>query len=203
MLPPTVLIATSNFHKVAEFQAIFAHTGLTVRTAADCGVLLPEIEEDGETPEANARIKAERTARETRHFCLADDTILVVDALHGQPGLRTARYAGPDATREENCRKLLTELAGVSGKDRTARFICCLHLAAPDGSSQWVARGECRGRILSKPAGIYGFGYDTHFWVDETQCTMAELDDSQRRRVTHRARACQRLLAEPQLRSTK
>lgn len=194
MLPSPVLLATSNFHKVAEFQAIFASSDLTLQTAAECGLELPEVEEEGATIEAIARVKAERAAQATGRFALADDTILAVDALHGEPGLRTARYAGPNATREENCRKLLTALAGVPEEERTARFICCLHLAAPDGQAEWTARGECHGRILSTPVGDFGFGYDTHFWVDETQCSMAELDEDQRRRLTHRAKACQCLL---------
>jgi XTP/dITP diphosphohydrolase len=194
MPPSTILLATTNAHKVAEFRACLAGIPARLVTAEELGVRLPAVVEDGANAAEIARTKAVTIAQACRCAALADDTVLEVDALQGRPGLRTARYAGKHASREANCQKLLAELTGVPDGSRQARFVCCLQLAGPDGEPLASARGECRGQILTAAEGTGGFGYDAFFWVAATGCSMAALDDPQRRRVTHRARASQRLL---------
>jgi XTP/dITP diphosphohydrolase len=160
--------------------------------------------EDGLTFETNARIKARYAARLTGLPALADDSGIEVEALGGAPGVRTRRYAGPDATDDDNNEKLLRELADVPLERRGARYVCALALAvhdetAPGGLRILVRRGTTRGRITFEPRGSGGFGYDPAFVSDDTgpddERTMAELTAEEKAAVSHRGRAARKLAA--------
>ena len=188
-----LLMASSNRHKLAELTPLFASIGIQLQSAEDVGLRLPEMPEDGETIEQNAASKARAVAAATQRVSIADDTILEVAALDGRPGLRTARFAGEDATAQQNRDKLLKELRGVPDPLRTARFVCCLCIALPGSDDCLLAKGVCEGRIMQAPHGNGGFGYDSLFWVEATDCTMAALSSQGRQTVTHRARAFSQL----------
>lgn len=191
----TLLIGTSNRGKAAEFAELLAPAGLQLLTLADVESP-PEVAEDAATPAENAAHKASAYARHFRLWTLADDTVLEVDALGGAPGIRTARYAGPQATPAENRRRLLDELAAVPTEKRAARFVCHLALADPAGRVWATSQGQCRGRIRSDPTGSGGFGYDSLFEVVEYRRTLAELGLAATSVLSHRGQAVRRLLPE-------
>jgi XTP/dITP diphosphohydrolase len=158
--------------------------------------------EDGLTFETNARIKARFAARLTGLPAIADDSGIEVEALGGAPGVRTRRYAGPNATDDENNAKLLRELTDVPPERRGARYVCALALAlhdeaAPGGLRVIVRRGTTRGRIAFEPRGSGGFGYDPAFVPRDTgpddERTMAELSPEEKNRISHRGRAARKL----------
>lgn len=182
-----ILLATRNSDKVRELTALLRDLGIRIRTLVDFPTA-PEVEEDGATCEANALKKAMEIASATGIPSVADDTGLEVDALGGRPGVFAARYAGEGATYEENCRKLLKELAGVPPARRTARFLTVAALAMPGGHSR-VAMGTLVGVIAEKCVGSQGFGYDPVFFVPELGRTLAELTAEEKNRVSHRAKA--------------
>jgi XTP/dITP diphosphohydrolase len=182
-----LVLATRNRHKGEELSVLLGDTGIRIRTLAEFPHA-PEVEEDGATCEANAIKKATVIARATGLPAVADDTGLEVDALDGRPGVYAARYAGEGATYEDNCRKLLQELAGVPRSRRSARFLTVAALAMPDGCVQ-VARGVLEGVIAEEPAGIQGFGYDPVFFVPELGKTLAQLTAAEKNRMSHRAKA--------------
>jgi XTP/dITP diphosphohydrolase len=182
-----ILLATRNPDKVKELAALLGDLGIRIRTLADFPTA-PEVEEDGTTCEANALKKARETASATGLPSVADDTGLEVDALGGRPGVFAARYAGANATYEDNCRKLLKELAGVPPARRTARFITVAALAMPGGHTR-VATGTLGGVIAEACAGSQGFGYDPLFFVPELGRTLAELTAEEKNRISHRAKA--------------
>ncbi|MBH0191499.1 MAG: XTP/dITP diphosphatase [Nitrospira sp.] len=181
------VLATRNRHKGEELASLLGGIGGRIRTLAEFPDS-PEVEEDGETCEANAVKKAVEIARATGMTAVADDTGLEVDALGGRPGVFAARYAGEQATYEENCRKLLQELAGVPHERRTARFLTVAAVASPDGGVQ-TTRGVLEGLITEACRGERGFGYDPVFYVPELGKTLAELTPEEKNRVSHRARA--------------
>jgi len=191
-----VLFATRNQGKLAELQALARPLGLRV-LGVSAFADLPPVQEDGETFEHNALKKARVIAAATRLPTLADDSGLVVDALGGEPGVRSARYSGPDATDETNNRLLLERMSGVNPEERTAHFECVLAFVDPtrvdpsEGVHEIVhlARGRCDGILLDAPRGEGGFGYDPLFFVPELDATFAELPRSEKNRVSHRARA--------------
>lgn len=154
---------------------------------------VPEVVEDGDTFEANAIKKAETVSRALNRPVVADDSGLVVPFLGGAPGVRSARYAGPEADDEANNAKLLSALEGVTGKGREASFVCVMALKIP-GEKPRLVRGECHGRIASEPKGAYGFGYDPLFFLPEYGKTMGELPPDLKNRISHRARAFQQML---------
>jgi len=182
-----VLLATRNSDKVRELTALLGDLGLRIRTLADFPTA-PEVEEDGETCEANAQKKASEVAFLTGLPSVADDTGLEVDALGGRPGVFAARYAGEGATYEDNCRKLLKELNGVPPARRTARFVTVAALAMPGGHTR-VAMGTLVGVITEECVGSQGFGYDPVFFIPELGCTLAELTAQEKNRISHRAKA--------------
>jgi XTP/dITP diphosphohydrolase len=182
-----ILLATRNPDKVRELAALLGDLGIRIRTLADFPTA-PEVEEDGTTCEANALKKAREIASATGLPSVADDTGLEVDALSGRPGVFAARYAGANATYEDNCRKLLKELAGVPPARRTARFITVAALAMPGGHTR-VATGTLVGVIAEACAGSQGFGYDPLFFVPELGRTLAELTAEEKNRISHRAKA--------------
>ncbi len=187
-----LVVATANAGKLREFRRMLEPLGFEVLGLADLADR-PEIREDGDTFLDNARAKAWPLARSLGGPVLADDSGLVVDSLGGAPGVRSARYAGPDATDSDNNRKLLAELAGVPAERRTAAFVCALVLAVP-GLGEVAAEGRVEGRILDRPRGEGGFGYDPLFLVEGLGRTAAELDPDTKNRVSHRGRALRLLL---------
>lgn len=182
-----IVLATRNRHKGAELAALLGDLGITIRTL-DEFPHVPEVVEDGATCEANAVKKAKEIAATTGLPAVADDTGLEVDALGGRPGVYAARYAGEQATYEDNCRKLIHELSGVPPGKRTARFITVAALAFPSDGVR-VTTGELHGLITDAPAGSQGFGYDPVFFVPELGKTLAELSSEEKNRVSHRAKA--------------
>ena len=150
-----------------------------------------EVDETGGSFEENARLKATVLARESGLLTLADDSGLEVDALGGEPGPLSARYAGEDATDEDRINYLLAKLKDVPEEKRTARFRCVIAIAAPDGTVE-LCSGECRGFITTTPRGEYGFGYDPVFYLPELGKTMAELPPEEKNRISHRAKAAEK-----------
>lgn len=186
-----VVLATRNRHKGEELAALLEGLNIRIRTLADFPDA-PEVIEDGSTCGENAVKKAVEIARATGLPAVADDTGLEVDALGGRPGVYAARYAGEQATYEDNCRKLLGELAGVPRDRRTARFITVAALALPDGTHQ-TTTGVLDGVIAEQPVGSRGFGYDPVFYVPELGRTLAELTAEGKNRLSHRAKAFRRM----------
>jgi XTP/dITP diphosphohydrolase len=193
-----LLLATRNAGKVREFRQLFADVpGLQLLSLADVPGA-PEVVEDGATLEHNARKKAIEIARATGMLVLSDDSGLEVDALGGRPGVHSARYAGPGASDADNNHKLIAELTrlGVVEEARTARYRVVLALAAPSGplaDTPHLETGSCEGRIRLEPRGEHGFGYDPYFEpLGETR-TMAELAPDEKNRISHRARAAEKM----------
>ena len=182
-----LVLATRNEHKGRELKALLGGEGLVIRCLAEFPEV-PEVVEDGTTCEANAIKKAKEIARHTGLPAIADDTGLMVDALDGQPGVYAARYAGEQATYEDNCHKLLQDLAGVPPAKRTARFLSVVAIASPDGEVQ-TTEGTLDGVITEEARGERGFGYDPVFFVPEIGKTLAELTPEEKNRVSHRAKA--------------
>ena len=187
-----LLVATRNRHKLDEIRAILDLPGL-VLIGADDVPGLPDVEEDAPTFEGNACKKAQTLAHAGGCWTLADDSGLEVDALHGEPGVHSARYAGTQGDTPANNARLLRELTGQT--DRRARFRCVLALASPDGGVRTV-EGRCEGRILDAPRGANGFGYDPLFVPDGYGQTFAELPAGTKNRISHRAAALRRAMAE-------
>ncbi len=180
-----LVVATRNPHKLREIRDILAGDALTV-TGLDGLPGVPVVVEDGETFVANATKKARTVALALGCWALADDSGLVVDALDGAPGVRSARYAGEGASDAANNALLLVNLAARA--DRTARFQCAIALCDPAGEVETV-EGVCRGRILTAPRGGSGFGYDPLFVPDGYDCTFAEIGPAEKHRISHRGRA--------------
>jgi XTP/dITP diphosphohydrolase len=182
-----LLLATSNAGKLRELRALLGNLELQLVSPAELGLRL-HVEEDGETYAANASKKAEAFCQASGLVCLADDSGLEVDALGGEPGLRSARYLpGPGAQDADRRSYLLRKLAGRP-RPWLARFRAAVAIASP-GSSVGNAEGECRGEIIADERGDGGFGYDRIFLVEGTGLTMAELPMEQKNRISHRARA--------------
>lgn len=188
----TLLIATKNPGKAKEFQEIFGEKGYDVKTLLDYPEL-PDVEETGTTFEENARLKAETIAKLLNVMVIADDSGLMVDALGGQPGVYSARYAGEPKSDAANNAKLLAALGEMPNADRRAKFHCTLVLAIPNQQSI-VAVGELEGCIADVPRGENGFGYDPLFYVETLGKTTAELTPSEKNQISHRKRAIQALL---------
>ena len=190
---PTLLIATHNRGKLAEFQRLLATADVELVCLADVGIGL-EIEESGLTFEANAKLKASGYAIVAEMFTLADDSGLVVDHLNGRPGVLSARYAGADATDQQRIEKLLCELKGTHGSERSARFECAISLAGPDGSIAATVSGQCTGSITNEPRGDQGFGYDPVFQPTGFSETFGELGPETKDRISHRADAAVKII---------
>ena len=187
------VMASFNIHKCREAAEILAPFGITL-LSLDAFPGAPVPPEDHDTFEGNAIQKAESALAHTRLAAVADDSGLVVDALGGAPGVRSARFAGPDATDEDNNRLLLERLANVPDDQRTAAFVCAIALVEPDGTTRTFV-GETRGRILRSPHGAGGFGYDPLFLSDELGVAFGEAPAARKNEVSHRGRAL-RTLAE-------
>jgi XTP/dITP diphosphohydrolase len=197
---PRLLLATRNSGKVREFRELLAGLREVELVALDAVPGAPEVVEDGDSFERNATKKAREIAAATGMLVLADDSGLEVDALGGAPGVRSARYAGEQASDAENNAKLLAELArsAVPEAARTARYSVVVALADPKGPlgpRVHLEHGVCEGRIVLEPAGEHGFGYDPHFVPSGYTSTMAELEPEQKNRISHRALAARKLAA--------
>ncbi len=190
-----VILASRNKKKIAEVEAILATylPDIHLLSLDDIG-FVGDIEEDGDTFEANALIKA-RTALEAaggRYAAMADDSGLAVDALDGAPGVLSARYAGGHGDDAANNALLIRNLSSVPPAHRTARFVCVMALCLPDGRTLTV-RGETEGRIIDTPCGVGGFGYDPYFYYEPYGKTFAELDADEKNAISHRGKAIARL----------
>lgn len=189
-----LVLASNNTGKLQELGALLVPLGLHPVAQGELGV--SEAEEPAITFVENALIKARHAARVTGLAALADDSGLAVDALGGQPGVRSARYAGANATDEDNVNALLDALKDVSVADRSAQFHCVLvYLRHADDPTPLICHGRWPGRILEQPCGEGGFGYDPVFHAPEFGCSAAQLSREQKGSVSHRGRAL-RLLAE-------
>jgi XTP/dITP diphosphohydrolase len=188
----SIVVATRNPHKVEEIRAMLAELPVTVRDLRDFPDC-PDVVEDGDTLEANALKKARAAHRCTGLPVIADDTGLEVYYLLGAPGVYSARYAGENATYEDNNRKLLREMTQVPARKRQARFRCVIALVAGDGEQ--LFEGKVEGVILHAPRGGNGFGYDPVFRPDGFDRSYAELDAGEKNAISHRGRAVQELLS--------
>ena len=187
------ILATNNMKKLAEMQRILSPLGINVVTAKMLGITLEDVEEDGDTFEANARLKAYAACKETKMPSIADDSGLCVDYLNGAPGIFSARFAGDHGNDELNNDKLLQMLEGVPEEQRTAYYVCAVCCAFPDGR-EIVVRGECHGKIGFQRDGNQGFGYDPLFLVNGRafgRYTAEEKDE-----ISHRGIALKKLAAE-------
>ncbi len=194
----TICIATKNLGKIQEFKFLFNEF---IPSAGEISLVglneFPSIKptvEDGRTFLENARKKALLAAEHTGLLCIADDSGLEVDALNGAPGIFSARYAGPNATDDENMRKLLSALKNVHGDRRTARFACVIAVALP-GDVLGLFEGYTHGLIAEKAAGNNGFGYDPLFVKQDYGKTFAQLPHDVKNRISHRARAFEKATA--------
>jgi len=190
-IPKQILIGTRCQGKLKEIREILGELPCALLTPDDVGPM-PEVVEDGTTFEENACKKACVLAKHFNLAVLADDSGLEVDALDGRPGVRSRRYEGEDATDEENNLKLLAELEGVPEEKRTACYRCVVALATPAGL-QLTADGQCRGYIVTEPAGTNGFGYDPLFYYSPYGMTFGMLDSTLKNQVSHRGEAVRKL----------
>lgn len=193
---PLLVLSSRNRKKTQEISEILAPHGLSVLSVADFPEV-GEVEEDGSTFAENAAKKACQPARLIHRWTIGEDSGLMVDALEGRPGIYSARYSGPEATDETNNARLLAELAQVPEERRTARYVCSVALADPQGNVRLRAEGWCSGIITTQPRGIGGFGYDPYFLIPEYHRTFGELSSRVKHQLSHRARAFARFI--PQL----
>jgi XTP/dITP diphosphohydrolase len=184
---PKLLLATNNEGKVREYKSMLQDLPFELVSLAEAGIKT-EVDEVGESLEENARLKATVLARESRLLTLADDSGLEVDALGGEPGRLSARYAGEGASDRDRVNYLLSRLRGVPSEKRSARFRCVIAIATPGGKVE-LCSGECRGLITTTPRGEHGFGYDPIFFLPGLGKTMAELPLEEKNRVSHRGQA--------------
>ncbi len=184
---PRLLLATTNKGKAAEYRDLLKGLDLDIITLDQAGISI-EADESYNTFEENARHKAAFYAELGGLLTLADDSGLEVDALGGEPGVRSSRYAGDNATDQDRVDFLLNKLKGVPQPKRTARFRCVIAIARPGGAVE-TAEGTCEGSIATEPRGSNGFGYDPVFFLPEYGRTIAELPPDVKNRISHRARA--------------
>ena len=189
-----IILASSNPGKVREINQLLAGLDLHVQPQTDFGV--PDIEETGLTFVENAILKARNAAQHTGLAAIADDSGIEVDALNGAPGIYSARYAGIGANDQANLEKLLTELGDLPEEKRTARFQCLMvYMRHANDPTPLICQGTWEGRILFKPQGENGFGYDPVFYVPTHDCSSAELPADVKNSLSHRGQALRKLLA--------
>lgn len=188
-----ILFATGNENKMKEIRMILSDLGMPIQSMKEAGIDV-DIVEDGSTFEENAIIKATAIAKMTGDIVLADDSGLEIDYLNKEPGIYSARYAGVDTSYDIKNRMLLDRLEGVPDEKRTARFVCVIACAFPDGTVE-TARGTIEGIIGHEIAGGNGFGYDPIFYLPEYQCTTAELEPEKKNELSHRGKALRAMRA--------
>ena len=186
-----IIFATGNKNKMREIRDILSDLGMEILSMKEAGID-KEINEDGKTFEENALIKARAVAEDTDAVVLADDSGLEIDYLNKEPGIYSARYLGEDTSYEIKNQALLDRLSGVKKEDRTARFVCAIAAAMPDGSCE-VVRGTMEGIIGHKIAGENGFGYDPIFFLPEYGCTSAELSPEKKNELSHRGEGLKKI----------
>ena len=185
----TLLLATSNPHKLEEFRTIFSDMPLRLLSLSDIQLNV-DVEETGNTFAENAELKGLAYAQMSHMPTLADDSGLEIDALGGEPGVHSARYLGRETSYEERFRVILEQLKGLPQEQRSARFRCVIALAEPS-QKIYLVEGIVEGVIAESPRGTHGFGYDPIFFLPELGKTFAELDPVVKNRISHRARAAQ------------
>lgn len=188
-----VIFATSNEGKMKEVRSILEDLGMEVLSMKEAGIVA-DVVEDGSTFEENAIIKATEIQKVCGYIVLADDSGLEIDYLNKEPGIYSARYMGEDTSYKIKNQSLIDRLEGVEDEKRTARFVCAIAAAFPDGTVE-VTRGTIEGRIGYEEKGENGFGYDPIFYVPEYGCTTAELSLEQKNEASHRGKAL-RLMKE-------
>jgi XTP/dITP diphosphohydrolase len=190
----TLLLGTSNRKKIIELVHLLEPRGFRLRTPSDFEDVL-EVDETGDTFIANAQLKAVAQAKHRQVWAIGEDSGLCVPALQGEPGIYSARYAGPGATDAHNNAKLLVNMADLPDHQRQAYYVSTMALSDPSGHIHIQAQGECWGRILREPRGHHGFGYDPLFEIVEYHLTFAEMGQGVKRAISHRARALRSFLA--------
>ena len=193
-----LLLATSNAGKIREYYALLSSTHWEMTSLSQLGIDVP-VSETGKTFEENAIIKSLAYARISNRIAIADDSGLEVDALNGEPGICSARYAGENASDSERNEYLLAKLADVPWEQRNARFQCVIAVALTDGRIK-ICTGTCSGMIAFQPCGTNGFGYDPVFFLPELGKTMAELTFEEKNAISHRGQAASkvyRVLTKP------
>ena len=182
-----MIFATGNMGKMKEIKAILGDIGEEILSMKEAGIDM-DIVEDGSTFEENAIIKAKAVMERTGQLALADDSGLEIDALNKEPGIYSARYMGEDTPYEIKNRNLIERMRGVKGKDRSARFVCVIAAAFPDGEII-TTRGTIEGVIAEEPAGENGFGYDPIVYVPEYGMTTGQMDPDAKNAISHRGKA--------------
>ena len=186
-----VIFATGNEGKMKEIREILGDLDIELLSLKDAGIHA-DIVEDGKTFEENAQIKAKAIRDLTGEIVLADDSGLEIDYLNKEPGIYSARYMGEDTSYHIKNAKLIERLEGVPDEKRTARFVCAIAAAFPDGTVK-TTEGVIEGRIGYEERGENGFGYDPIFYVPEFGCTTAELPEEQKNAVSHRGKALEKM----------
>ncbi|WP_334337508.1 XTP/dITP diphosphatase [Candidatus Merdisoma sp. JLR.KK011] len=189
-----IIFATGNEGKMKEIRLILEDLGAEILSLKDAGIDI-EIQEDGKTFEENAVIKAREVMRATGALVLADDSGLEIDYLNGEPGVYSARYLGEDTSYRIKNQNLIDRLEGVPDEQRTARFVCVIAAAFPDGRII-TARGAIEGIIGYEERGEGGFGYDPIFWLPEYGCSTAELTMEKKNELSHRGKALREMKNE-------
>jgi XTP/dITP diphosphohydrolase len=187
---PKLLLATSNPGKIREYRYLLNGLDYQITTLAEEGITTV-VTESGNSYDQNARLKAVAYAKFSQLITLADDSGLEVDALNGEPGVQSARFAGEAASDADKVRSLLAKLNGIPWERRTACFKCIIAIATPEGQCE-ICYGECHGMIALEAKGKNGFGYDPVFFLPELGKTMAELPLETKNKISHRARASQK-----------
>lgn len=185
-----IIFATGNQDKMDEIRMILSDLDMELQSMKEAGIYV-DVEENGKTFEENALLKASAVAKEVQGediIVLADDSGLEVDYLNGEPGIYSARYLGEDTSYDIKNKNILERLEGVPKEQRTARFVCAIAAVFPNGEN-YVTRGTIEGYIGWEPAGENGFGYDPIFYLEEYNCTTAELPVEVKNRLSHRGRA--------------
>lgn len=193
-----IVFATGNEHKMVEIRMILADLGMEILSQREAGITA-DVVEDGTTFEENAQIKASEIAKVAHQMpgleeaiVLADDSGLEIDYLNKEPGIYSARYMGTDTPYDVKNQALIDRLAGVPDEQRTARFVCAIAAAFPDGTCE-VVRGTMEGRIGYEIAGANGFGYDPIFYLPEYQCTSAQLSPEKKNELSHRGEGLKKI----------
>lgn len=189
-----IIFATSNEGKMKEIRMILSDMDVEVLSLREAGIDA-DVEENGKTFEENAMIKATQVAKLTGEIVLADDSGLEIDYLNKEPGIYSARYMGEDTSYKIKNASLISRLEGVPDKDRTARFVCAMAAAMPDGET-FTTRGVMEGRIGYEEAGENGFGYDPIFYLPACECSCAELNPEQKNALSHRGKALRSMKEE-------
>lgn len=188
-----IVLASSNKGKLREFNALLEK--LDFEVVPQSGFDVPEVDETGLSFVENAILKARCACKYTGLPAIADDSGIEVDALKGAPGIYSARYAGSNATDQDNLNKLLLDMKDVPDNERTARFQCLLvYLRHENDPTPLICQGTWEGRILRQPRGENGFGYDPVFYVPTNDCSSAELESSVKNNISHRGQALAKLL---------